>query len=359
MKRFASTRSENRASQPGRGRAQWSVGSIDDDGIRYGLTTQALIASTIAIAPTIVTIQSTAMRSRRGRRPVTRSSGWWNSCCRCRDRPCRVAEPATRRAAQEAAAARTPPASASRRRAGRPSGSGAPGVGVVPLLACRSRDRSHVLAAPGVDPAVVAGEQDLGNRPPAELGRPRVVRVLEPAVERGGEALDLARPFAQRARQAARDGSRRARARGSRRPRARTGRSRRRPSQRWSRMRWSKPSNRAESSVSAGLGRELLDELLVELPPLRGERDHAMLGKLRRRPRRTQPRRRRRAAPSQAHRRTDRRRPGRRQRCRVAVVEDAKLELGAEDSRQRTALAYPLEGVGNEREDVEAHDAEP
>ena len=50
---------------------------MEDDGIRYGLTTQALIASTIAIAPTIVTIQSTAMRIRRGSRPVTRSSGWW------------------------------------------------------------------------------------------------------------------------------------------------------------------------------------------------------------------------------------------------------------------------------------------
>ena len=66
MKRFASTRSENRASQPGPGRAQWSVGSIDDDGIRYGLTTKALIASTIAIAPTIVAVQSTPTRSQRG-----------------------------------------------------------------------------------------------------------------------------------------------------------------------------------------------------------------------------------------------------------------------------------------------------
>ena len=64
MKRFASTRSEKRASQPDAGRAQWSVGSIDDDGIRYGFTTHALIASTIAIAPTIVTIQSMAIRSR-------------------------------------------------------------------------------------------------------------------------------------------------------------------------------------------------------------------------------------------------------------------------------------------------------
>ena len=51
MKRFASTRSEKRASQPCPGRAQCSVGSIDEDGIRYGLTTHALIASTIAIAP--------------------------------------------------------------------------------------------------------------------------------------------------------------------------------------------------------------------------------------------------------------------------------------------------------------------
>ena len=34
MKRFASTRSEKRASQPLAGRAQCSVGSIDEDGIR-------------------------------------------------------------------------------------------------------------------------------------------------------------------------------------------------------------------------------------------------------------------------------------------------------------------------------------
>ena len=59
MKRFASTRSEKRrAGSPGPGAAQCSVGSIEEDGIRYGLTTQALIASTIATAPTIVTSQS-------------------------------------------------------------------------------------------------------------------------------------------------------------------------------------------------------------------------------------------------------------------------------------------------------------
>jgi hypothetical protein len=67
MNRFASTRSEKRASQPFPGRAQWSVGSIDEDGIRYGLTTYALIASTIATAPRIVTAQSMAMRHWRGK----------------------------------------------------------------------------------------------------------------------------------------------------------------------------------------------------------------------------------------------------------------------------------------------------
>ena len=65
MKRFASTRSEKCASQPWPGRAQWSVGSIDEDGIRYGFTIHALIASTIGIAPMIVTAQSIAIRARR------------------------------------------------------------------------------------------------------------------------------------------------------------------------------------------------------------------------------------------------------------------------------------------------------
>ena len=75
MKRFASTRSEKRASQPLAGRAQWSVGSIEEDGIRYGLTTQALIASTIAIAPTIVTTQSIVTRQPCGSPRVSRSTG--------------------------------------------------------------------------------------------------------------------------------------------------------------------------------------------------------------------------------------------------------------------------------------------
>jgi hypothetical protein len=40
------------------------------DGIRYGFTTHALIASTIAIAPTIVTSQSIVMRQPCGRPSV-------------------------------------------------------------------------------------------------------------------------------------------------------------------------------------------------------------------------------------------------------------------------------------------------
>src|SRR6476469_4982626 len=75
MKRFARTRSENRASHPEAGRAQWSVGSIDEDGIRYGLTTKALTRRTIATAPTIVTAQSTTTRTGSGSPRVRRSTG--------------------------------------------------------------------------------------------------------------------------------------------------------------------------------------------------------------------------------------------------------------------------------------------
>src|SRR5919204_6894996 len=79
MNRFASTRSERRASQPWLP-AQWRVGSIEDDGIRYGLTTHALIASTIAIAPAMVAIQSIAIRHGRGNPRVSRSIGLWDWC---------------------------------------------------------------------------------------------------------------------------------------------------------------------------------------------------------------------------------------------------------------------------------------
>src|SRR5919201_6663317 len=75
MKRFASTRSDDPDSQSAPGRAQWSVGSIDADGIRYGFTTHALSASTIATANTIVSAQSSADRCRFVRFGKRRSSG--------------------------------------------------------------------------------------------------------------------------------------------------------------------------------------------------------------------------------------------------------------------------------------------
>ena len=107
------------------------------------------------------------------------------------------------------------------------------------------------------------------------------------------------------------------------------------------------------------LHRELLDELLVELSSLRRERDDAVLG---------------RAAVDGVERRRDdidaqhHPRPAAvrvvvdltgAQRGRVAVVEDAELELVPENRRQRTSLADPVERSRNEREDVEAHDGEP
>ena len=44
--------------------------------MRYGLTTNALTSSTIAIAPTIVTIQSIVTRHESGRPRVSRSTGF-------------------------------------------------------------------------------------------------------------------------------------------------------------------------------------------------------------------------------------------------------------------------------------------
>src|SRR5919201_6606085 len=66
MNRFVSTRSEKRARQPTAGRAQCNVGSIEDEGIRYGFTTHALTASTSPTAAMIVTTQSRATRQGRG-----------------------------------------------------------------------------------------------------------------------------------------------------------------------------------------------------------------------------------------------------------------------------------------------------
>src|SRR4051812_34701420 len=79
--RQASTRSEPLKRPPfarhcGPGTAQWSVGSIELEGIRYGLITHCLIASTIRIAPAIVTSQSIVTRQLFGSPAVSRSIGF-------------------------------------------------------------------------------------------------------------------------------------------------------------------------------------------------------------------------------------------------------------------------------------------
>ena len=56
--------------------------------MRYGFTTQALMASTIAIAPAMVTIQSIAIRHGRGSPEVIRSSGLRECRCRSDDDGC-------------------------------------------------------------------------------------------------------------------------------------------------------------------------------------------------------------------------------------------------------------------------------
>src|SRR5881275_1529747 len=81
MNRLARTRSENLARHPACGLPQWSVGSIDGDGMRYGLTTYALTSRTIATAATIVTTQSTAIRQRRGSRDSSLHLYIDGGCC--------------------------------------------------------------------------------------------------------------------------------------------------------------------------------------------------------------------------------------------------------------------------------------
>src|SRR5436190_1054669 len=57
------------------------------------------------------------------------------------------------------------------------------------LIASGRGPRAALLPAPLGDASVVAGKEHLRDAPAAELGRPRVVRVLEAAVELGGERL--------------------------------------------------------------------------------------------------------------------------------------------------------------------------
>ena len=198
MKRFASTRSEKRASQPGAGpraverrlhRRRRDPVRVDDprldrehdrdraddrDDPVDGDPHAARKPPGDAIERVVELVRAAPVAScrRRRHRPRERRSGR-------RRRLVRAAASATRRRDRPSVELRRPRS-----------------VGDAGAPRCRSRDAPDVLASPRLDPPVVAREEDLRDRPAAELGRPRVVRVLEPAVERGGEALDLARALA-------------------------------------------------------------------------------------------------------------------------------------------------------------------
>src|SRR5919201_4717217 len=62
-----------------------------------------------------------------------------------------------------------------------------------------------LLAPPPRDAGMVAGEENVRHLPPAELRRPRVVRILEPTFELRREALETAGLLGEGAREPARD----------------------------------------------------------------------------------------------------------------------------------------------------------
>ena len=109
---------------------------------------------------------------------------------------------------------------------------------------------------------------------------------------------------------------------------------------------------RGEEGQALFLG-ELLDHPLVELAALRGERDDAVLRNpsvdgVERSRDHVDPQHHPRPAPvrSVVHLAV-------RERRRVAVAEEAKVDLGAEHRRERPLLGEPPEGVRNQREDVD------
>ena len=192
MKRFASTRSENRARQPGPGAAQCSRGSIDEVGIRYGLTTHGLDR------------EHDRDRADDRHEPVER------------DRP-RVRQPAAARSGSSSGDAPEP----------------------------------ALLEPPLVDLPVVAREQHVGHA--SSRGTPRAAcsagtRRRARAPRRSSRARSTPRSRARRAATGRR--RRRAPSPAGRRSRARTGRSRSRRTRGCATIRSSNPSKRADRSVS-------------------------------------------------------------------------------------------------------------
>ena len=165
------------------------------------------------------------------------------------------------------------------------------------------------------------------------------------------------RPLGERAGLAGARSRRRAPSPAARRPRGRTGRSRSRRSTRCVRIRSSKPSKRAESSVSRSSPASSSTTAWSSWRPCGVSAIDAVVGH---------------AAVDGVERGRDdvdaqhHPRPAAvrrvvdlavRERRRVAVAEEAQVELRAEHGRQRALLGQPAEGVRNQGEDVDLHRA--
>lgn len=204
---------------------------------------------------------------------------------------------------------------------------------------------------------MIPGAEDCRHLPPAKLRRARVVGELKSSVESSREALDLTRTLRESAGQPACNGI------DDRESWNLATREDVRPDRHLigAQMVEDALVESFEAGREKRQGRlqcELLDKILVELPSAGRESDDSVCGC---------------AAidgvesrsndvDAQDHTRAAAIRlvvhlPGP-ERSRVAVAEDAKVELASEYGSDRTPLPQPFEGARDEREDVESHDEE-
>src|SRR5919108_4257039 len=132
------------------------------------------------------------------------------------------------------------------------------------------RPLAALLAPPRVDPRVVARQQDVRDTPALKLRGPGVLRKLEPAFERGGEALVRPALLAQRAREPASDSFEHDHG-GQLAPGQDVGADRNRVGREVLEHALVEAFEAGGEEREGVLGGELLDELLVELAPLRRE----------------------------------------------------------------------------------------
>ena len=202
---------------------------------------------------------------------------------------------------------------------------------------------------------MVSGEKDVRHRPAVELGRPRVLRELDTALELGGERFDRAALLTDRAGEPARD-----RVHEHHRGKLAAG------EDVWAdrdRVGGDVLDDSLVEAFEAGreecqllLAGELLHEVLVELPTLRRKSDDPpAAGVAVHRPERSvhdiDAQHHARAAPvglvvhlAAAERRE------------VAIVPEAKIELVPEHGRDGPLLRHPGEGMRERCEDIDLHE---